>query len=144
MTHTTIGAFAAGALFSIGLGVSGMTQPEKVLGFLDVAGAWDMTLMFVMVGAIGAYMFFYRALRDDSQPVLHDVFTLPTRQDIDKSLVGGAALFGMGWGLGGLCPGPAFATLSTALPGVLVFTATMLVGSAAVGFMNNRKQSQLV
>ncbi len=143
MSHRTLGAFAAGTLFSIGLGVSGMTQPERVLGFLDVAGAWDMTLGFVMVGAIAAYMFFYRALRGEGQPVLNRVFAVPTRRDIDASLLGGAALFGVGWGLGGICPGPGFATLSTALPGVLVFMTTMLLGSAAVGFANKRKQTSV-
>lgn len=144
MNHLLLGAFAAGTLFSIGLGVSGMTQPERVIGFLDVTGAWDMTLGFVMVGAIAAYMFFYGALRGEGQPVLNLVFAVPTRRDIDAPLLGGAALFGIGWGLGGVCPGPAFTAVSTALPGLLVFMTTMLLGSAAVGFANDRKQTRLV
>ncbi len=121
-------AAASGALFGVGLLISGMTQPAKVVGFLDVLGAWDPSLAFVIGGAIAVYSVLFRLTRGRSQPWLDVKFHLPTRSDIDLPLIAGAALFGVGWGLGGLCPGPGLvAAASGSLP-ALAFVAAMLVG----------------
>ncbi|TKC98747.1 DUF6691 family protein [Polyangium fumosum] len=121
-------AFAAGALFAAGLGGSGMTDPTKVLGFLDVTGAWDPSLAFVMLGAVGAHFVTLRLILRRGGPIFGGSFQIPTRKDIDVQLIAGAAVFGVGWGLGGYCPGPALASLSTLAPAVLVFIATMVAG----------------
>lgn len=126
-------ALGSGALFAVGLGVSGMTLPERVIGFLDVAGRWDPTLAFVMMGAIPAYALLFRMVRSHDKPVFHHEFGVPTRTDIDRRLLLGAALFGAGWGIGGLCPGPALTNLTTAIPGIAAFTAAMVVGSLLPG-----------
>lgn len=117
--------FGAGALFGAGLLVSGMTRPGKVLGFLDVAGAWDASLAFVMLGAIGVHAAAYQWLRRRDPNAALDV---PPDRLIDARLLGGAALFGVGWGLGGFCPGPALTSLGALAPGALVFVVAMTVG----------------
>jgi uncharacterized membrane protein YedE/YeeE len=121
-------AFVSGLLFAIGLGVGGMTQPAKVTAFLDFVGDWDPSLAFVMIGAIAVYAPLYRLIRRLPTPLLSSTFTLPTRTDIDRRLLGGAALFGVGWGLGGFCPGPALTSLAAGEPEVLIFVASMLTG----------------
>ena len=121
-------AFFAGMLFAIGLGIGGMTQPERVVGFLDVAGRWDPSLAFVMVGAVGVYGILFRLIRRRARPVLSPAFSIPSRRTIDRRLVAGAALFGIGWGLGGYCPGPGIVSLATGAPAVLVFVTAMLTG----------------
>jgi uncharacterized membrane protein YedE/YeeE len=126
----TIAALFAGALFGVGLVVSGMANPQKVVGFLDVAGDWDPTLAFVMGGALLVTVPAFRLILRRPRPVLADGFALPTKSDVDGRLLGGAALFGVGWGLSGFCPGPAVAALSTGLTPVLAFVAAMLVGMA--------------
>ncbi len=124
-------AAASGALFGGGLLISGMTQPAKVVGFLDVTGVWDPSLAFVIGGAVVAYAVVFRLARRRSDPWFDVAFHLPTRNDIDISLIAGAALFGIGWGLGGLCPGPGLvAAASGSLP-ALVFVASMIVGMLA-------------
>ncbi len=120
--------FALGALFAIGLGISGMTQPTKVIGFLDVAGHWDPALMFVMGGAVVVTFLGYRWVLRRPLPLLAGRFDIPTRSDIDASLLGGAALFGIGWGLAGFCPGPAIVALAGGSLDVLMFVAAMFVG----------------
>lgn len=100
-------AFVAGLLFAVGLAVSGMTDPAKVLGFLDVAGAWDPSLAFVMVGAIGVHFFAARWAKSVKSPVLGGRFAIPAETAINRQLLVGAALFGVGWGMAGYCPGPA-------------------------------------
>lgn len=121
-------AALAGGLFGVGLAVSGMTRPEKVLGFLDVAGKWDPSLAFVMLGAIAVHMVAHRLTRGRSAPLFDSQFHLPTRKDVDRKLLVGSALFGIGWGLGGLCPGPGIvAAAAGALP-ALVFAAGMTIG----------------
>jgi hypothetical protein len=102
-----LAALACGLVFGAGLALSGMTNPAKVLAFLDVAGAWDATLAFVMGGALAVNAAAYAATRRRASPLFADAFALPTRRDLDARLLGGAALFGVGWGLVGLCPGPA-------------------------------------
>lgn len=121
-------AFAAGVVFAIGLGISGMTIPAKVIGFLDFFGSWDPSLMFVMGGAVVVYFIAFRVIRGYSAPVLGDRFHLPTRKEIDKRLLFGSALFGVGWGLAGYCPGPALTSLPTASTPIITFVASMLIG----------------
>ncbi len=120
--------FIAGAMFAIGLAVSGMTQPAKVVGFLDFAGDWDPSLAFVMIGAIGAYFPLYRWILRRSLPVFGAQYFLPTRTDLDAKLLTGAALFGIGWGIAGFCPGPALASIGTTSSTVLLFVGAMLCG----------------
>ena len=123
--------FAAGALFAAGLLVGGMTQPQKVVQFLDVGGAWDPSLAFVMAGAIAVHAPAYLLARRRDGPWAGGSFSLPTRRDIDPPLVLGAALFGLGWGLAGYCPGPAVTALGTGRPDVLVVVASMVAGMLA-------------
>ncbi|CAO4147894.1 hypothetical protein LPLAFNJD_LOCUS2560 [Methylorubrum aminovorans] len=124
----TASAFAAGLLFGLGLIVSGMADPAKVLAFLDVTGRWDPSLAFVMAGAVAVSAVGYRVARRRGRPVLASRFDLPTRRNIDLRLIAGAAVFGLGWGLVGLCPGPAL-TLLTVLPAqAATFVAAMAVG----------------
>jgi uncharacterized membrane protein YedE/YeeE len=118
----------AGVIFGAGLTLSDMVNPTRVLNFLDVAGSWDPTLIFVMAGGLAVTTVGYRLIFRRGSPVFGDKFNMPTRRQIDLPLVGGAALFGVGWGLAGICPGPALADLVTLEPKVLVFVAAMLVG----------------
>lgn len=115
-------------MFGTGLILSGMTNPQKVQNFLDIFGTWDPSLAFVMGGAIFVTAPGFWLVQRRSTPFFHDMFNLPTRKDIDTRLVAGAAVFGIGWGLGGLCPGPAVTSLLFATPGVLIFVPAMLVG----------------
>ena len=121
-------ALASGVLFGVGLVISGMTDPRKVLGFLDVAGHWDPSLLFVMVGAIAVHALAYRAIRGRSLPWLADRFMIPTRRDIDPKLLAGAAIFGVGWGLSGYCPGPAIVSMAAGGVPALVFVIAMVAG----------------
>lgn len=121
---TNLVAFASGLVFAVGLGIAGMTQPTKVLAFLDVFGAWDPGLALVMAGAIAVYMPVSWWARRMLAPRLH----LPTRKDIDAPLVLGSAMFGVGWGLSGYCPGPAIVSLATLTGPALLFGAAMLAG----------------
>lgn len=118
----------AGFLFGGGLALSGMTRPTKVLGFLDPFGRWDPSLMFVMMGAIGVHLFAYRLVRKRPSPLLAREFSIPTRRDIDLKLVAGSAVFGVGWGLGGYCPGPGLVSLASATSSVFVFVSFMVAG----------------
>lgn len=121
-------ALVSGALFGLGLGVSGMTLPAKVRGFLDVTGHWDPTLALVMVGAIAVHFTLFRVIVRRRAPLFDSRFHVPTRRDIDLRLVGGAGLFGIGWGLAGQCPGPALVNLATGTPTALVFRGAMTAG----------------
>jgi len=124
-------ALIAGLLFGLGLSLSGMLDPARVRGFLDIAGAWDPTLAFVLGGAVSVAGLGYVLARRLPRPAFAPAFELPTNRRIDRPLIGGAALFGIGWGLSGLCPGPAVAALSTGALPVAVFVAAMLVGMMA-------------
>jgi uncharacterized membrane protein YedE/YeeE len=124
-------AFACGVVFALGLGIGGMTRPDRVLAFLDVAGAWDPRLALVMLGAIAVYAPVYRLALSRPAPLFAPAFDLPTRRAVDAQLVGGALLFGLGWGLAGLCPGPALTALASGEPAAAGFVAAMLVGLAA-------------
>ena len=126
-------ALLAGLLFGMGLSVSGMIRPAKVENFLDVTGDWDPTLALVMGGALLVYLPAFRWLMKRPAPVLDSRFHLPERRDIDFRLVAGAILFGIGWGIGGFCPGPALAALVTGAGPVFAFVAAMLAGSWLAG-----------
>lgn len=117
-------AIISGLLFALGLGIGGMTQPDKVLNFLDPFGDWDPSLAFVMGGAIAIYMPVFWLARGRLTPRLH----LPTRKDLDLRLIVGAAMFGVGWGLVGYCPGPALVSLTTLTWPALLFGAAMFAG----------------
>lgn len=121
-------AFAAGLLFGLGLSLGGMTQPAVVLGFLDIFGAWDPRLVFVMAGAVLTTAIGYRLVLRRSRPLLAERFQWPTSRRIDTRLIGGAALFGIGWGTAGYCPGPALASLGAGVPALLVLVACMIAG----------------
>ena len=123
-----IGCFASGLIFGLGLAVSGMINPAKVLGFLDIAGAWDPTLLLVMGGALLVAIPGTHLVTKRPKPLLEGRFQLPTRKDIDVKLVAGAAVFGIGWGLVGFCPGPALAALGSGLWPVGLFFLAMLAG----------------
>ena len=118
----------SGILFSVGLAYSGMTIPAKVTGFLDVFGAWDPALLFVMIGAVGSFFVLRRATRSFARPVFDSEFYLPDKRTLDAPLIVGAAMFGVGWGLLGFCPGPALASILTFEPQVFVFVAAMVAG----------------
>ena len=121
-------SLASGLLFGLGLVVSGMSDPAKVLNFLDVAGAWDPSLAFVMGGAVAVTFVGFRWVFRRVRPVHIDRFHLPTGRDVDRPLVLGSAVFGLGWGLSGFCPGPAVTALPLLAGGTIVFVPAMLVG----------------
>lgn len=117
-----------GLLFALGLAVSGMVQPEKVIAFLDVLGDWDASLAFVMVGAIGVYAVAWRRLGRWPRPLLAPRFSHPSPTRVDGRLIAGAVLFGVGWGLSGFCPGPAVVALGAATRAAAWFVPAMLAG----------------
>lgn len=121
----SLSTFFAGLLFGAGLTVSQMVNPTKVIAFLDIGGKWDPSLAFVMGGALVVTFIGYKYVLKSPAPFFDDRFRLPTRQDIDSPLIVGAAVFGIGWGLAGLCPGPALASLSFAGTNGLIFVASM-------------------
>lgn len=135
MTITVLRSFAAlvsGAIFGFGLSLSGMLDPTRVIGFLDVGGGnWDPTLAFVLGGAVTVATVGMALVRRMATPVLDDRFHLPPPGRIDRPLILGSTLFGLGWGMVGLCPGPAVASLSMGLAPTMLFVAAMLVGMVA-------------
>ena len=133
-----IAAVLAGALFAFGLAISGMADPARVTAFLDVTGAWDPTLAFVMFGAIAVHLPFVRLAKQRARPILGDAFHWPTLKQIDARLVVGSALFGVGWGLSGYCPGPALVSLGRASAGTFVFMLAMCAGIALTRFVTSR------
>jgi len=124
-------AFVAGVVFAVGLGLSGMTNPEKILGFLVVTGRWDPSLLLVMGGAVAVHFGFAQWALRARKPLLGGAFELPSRAQIDGRLVVGSILFGVGWGAIGYCPGPAIVDLVAPSPSLLVFVAAMVSGIAA-------------
>ena len=125
----SVAALLAGTLFGLGLAISHMVEPAKVLAFLDVAGRWDPTLPLVMFAAVGVSMLAYRAILRRPRPLFGARFRLPTRTEVDRPLVGGAAIFGIGWGLAGYCPGPAIAALGLGTWEAPVFVGALIIGS---------------
>lgn len=128
MMRRSLFALVAGALFGGGLAVSGMADPQRVRGFLDIFGAWDPTLAFVMGGALVPMALAWAVQKRMAAPIADIRFALPTRRDVDPSLIGGAVLFGIGWGIAGLCPGPAIADLALAPVPAAIFVTSMLGG----------------
>jgi uncharacterized protein len=123
-----LAAFAVGIIFALGLTISEMINPTRVIGFLDVAGHWDPTLLLVMAGALAVTAPIFPMILRRPKPLLAAQFTLPTKTRLDRPLILGAALFGAGWGLAGFCPGPALAALVSASPGVILFVIAMILG----------------
>ena len=135
-----ISEFAVGLLFGIGLILSGMTDPGKVIGFLDLFGAWDPSLALVMGGAILVGVFAFALAKKRTTTFLGGALALPTSQDIDRRLVVGGLLFGAGWGLAGFCPGPALVSLGSGQPKAAVFVLAMLAGMLVFEFSERRRQ----
>lgn len=121
-------SYFIGLIFGVGISISGMSNPAKVLNFFDIAGAWDPSLAFVMGGAVLVTFFGYRFVLQRPSPMLSDVFQLPTRQSLDLPLLAGSAVFGVGWGIAGFCPGGALPAIGTGRSEVLIFVAALLAG----------------
>jgi uncharacterized protein len=136
--------FAIGLIFGLGLVIAGMSNPAKVLNFLDVAGIgsgiWDPSLAFVLAGAIAVTFVGYKLVLRRGQPIFGEKFHLPTAQDIDARIIAGPAIFGIGWGLAGFCPGPAFTALTSGVPAA-IFVAAMLAGMLAARTIASRPMS---
>ena len=135
--------FAAGIvgfLFAVGLGISGMTDPQNVLSFLDIFGTWNPALAFVMIGAISVHFILYRLIRKREKPVLSAEWHIPSNSKITKSLVIGSILFGIGWGLAGYCPGPGITSLATFGARPLTFVAGMILGMLVFKAVDQRSR----
>ncbi len=132
--------FILGLLFGLALIVSGMGNPGKVLGFLDLAGNWDPSLAFVMGGAILVGVVAFQVARKRTQTFLGGALKLPTSKDIDKRLVVGSLTFGVGWGLAGYCPGPALVSLGSGQPKALIFVVAMLAGMGIYEILNRKSR----
>ncbi len=131
--------FLVGLLFGLGLILAGMTDPSKVIGFLDLAGAWDPSLALVMGGAIFVGLFAFAAARKRATSLFGGAMQLPSSRDIDKRLIAGSLLFGAGWGLAGFCPGPALVSVGAGQPKAVVFTLAMLLGMIAFEMIERRR-----
>jgi len=123
-----LAALVVGFIFALGLGLSGMTQPQKVIGFLDLFGQWDPSLVFVMIGAILVHFVTYKLIRKKNSPLLSSQWHVPTKKEITPALILGSFIFGVGWALGGFCPGPAVTSLASFDKTPIIFVASMLVG----------------
>lgn len=135
-------AFIAGLIFGLGLLLAGMANPAKVLGFLDLAGAWDPSLALVMAGAIAVALLPFTLAKRREQSLLGLPMQLPNKREIDRRLIGGSLLFGIGWGIAGICPGPAVAILLTGHWQVLLFVAAMLIGMALFEALERRERAR--
>lgn len=133
--------FAFGLLFGAGLVISGMSNPAKVIGFLDISGQWDPSLAFVMGGAVVVFGVLYRLALRRHRPVLAAAYSVPDAKQVDTPLVAGALVFGVGWGLGGFCPGPAIVSAGFGDPRVWLFVAAMIVGMLLFRFVLRRTPS---
>ena len=131
---SALSSFLIGVLFALGLGLAGMTQPQKVVSFLDIFGNWDPSLIFVMIGAIGVHFILFKMITKRKTPVLTDCFHIPNKSSLDKKLIIGAALFGLGWGLVGYCPAPAVTALATMTLQPFIFVLSMLLGMVIYKF----------
>jgi uncharacterized membrane protein YedE/YeeE len=131
--------YLIGVLFGLGLMISGMTNPAKILAFLDLAGAWDPSLLFVMGGAVLVGLIAFYLAKRRTQSFFGGAMQIPTRRDIDRPLIVGSALFGVGWGLAGFCPGPALVSLGSGEIKALVFVLAMLVGMWIFDVWNQKK-----
>ena len=140
MKQNTI-ALLSGLLFGLGLGLSQMIDRERVLGFLDIAGQWDPTLLFVLGGAVGVTIIAFRFVLRLSHPLFGDRFFLPTKTTIDRPLLLGAGLFGIGWGLAGYCPGPGITALTLGMWNPVIFVISAIVGSLTCRCISTRPKS---
>jgi len=131
-------AFLVGTLFGFGLAVSEMIDPARVIGFLDVTGRWDPTLLFVMGGALAVTLPGFPLILRRARPLLAEFFALPTKSKLDGSLIVGAIIFGIGWGIAGFCPGPALAALASGSPAVALFVVAMIAGQWAASLLETR------
>lgn len=138
LVHRLVPPLVSGTLFGAGLTLSGMTDPARVRGFLDLFGDWDPTLAFVMGGAVLVMAVAWRIRARMARPLFGERFALPDRSDLDPALLAGSALFGIGWAIAGLCPGPAIASLALAPLAVLPFVAAMLGGMAIQSILAQR------
>lgn len=140
-------SYLIGLIFGIGISISGMANPAKVINFFDIAGAWDPSLAFVMGGALIVTFIGYRFVLTRPAPVLATGFLLPTRRDLDLPLLGGSAIFGIGWGIAGFCPGGALPALGTGRSEVVLFVAALVAGIIAAKGLQaaiaNRRPSQV-
>ncbi len=134
-------SYIVGLVFGVGIMISGMANPAKVLNFFDIAGTWDPSLAFVMGGALAITVFGYRFVLKQPAPRLADTFHLPTRQDVDLPLVAGSAVFGIGWGIAGFCPGGAIPALGTGRVEVFVFIAALLAGILTAKALRRRNRA---
>ena len=125
---TSLAALLSGVIFGLGLAISEMINPARVTAFLDITGEWDITLLLVMGSALAFTIIGFPLSTRKAHPILAEKFTLPTKTSLDMPLLSGAVLFGIGWGLAGLCPGPAIAGLASADPSVFLFVAAMIAG----------------
>ncbi|AXE30006.1 hypothetical protein DK842_08935 [Chromobacterium phragmitis] len=135
-----VSAFLAGLIFGLGLIVAGMANPAKVLGFLDIAGRWDPSLALVMAGAVAVALPAFALAKRRDRALLGDEMQLPAARRVDRRLVLGSLVFGAGWGLAGVCPGPALVLAGAGLPGGLLFLAAMLAGMALQGWSGQKKR----
>ncbi|ENM5746291.1 YeeE/YedE family protein [Vibrio mimicus] len=139
-------SLVAGLLFGVGMVVSGMADPAKVIGFLDVTGVWDPSLMFVMGGALAVFMpAYFLLIKSQAKPVNAKVFCLANNTKIDRRLISGSVIFGLGWGLVGICPGPIVSSLALGNIGAWVFFPAMMVGLGLTNLLiriRNRKETQ--
>lgn len=142
-----VSALISGVLFGAGMAISGMVEPQKVIGFLDVMGAWDPSLAFVMGGALMVFMpCYFLIIKPRHQALSGCEYSLPKGQRIDSKLISGSALFGLGWGIAGICPGPAVASLGLGNASIVIFFCAMVIGSllAKMIFGKNNNQPQIV
>lgn len=139
-----IATYLVGLVFGVGISISGMANPAKVLNFFDIAGSWDPSLMFVMGGALVVTFVGYRLVLARNAPLFETRFTLPTRRDLDLNLIGGSALFGIGWGIAGFCPGGALPALGTGRGEVFVFVGAMIAGLILARFLKGQSGKQAV
>lgn len=142
--RSMLAALVSGFVFALGLALSGMTQPSKIVGFLDVFGSWDPTLAFVMIGAVGVHFGTRLLVMKREQPLFQPRFVLPTNSTIDKPLIVGAVLFGAGWGLAGYCPGPAVVSLGSFAPAAVLFVVSMGAGMLLFSLYQRRLDRRLV
>jgi uncharacterized membrane protein YedE/YeeE len=137
-----LASFVSGLLFAMGLGIAGMTQPQKVMGFLDFTGASAPSLMMVMVGGIGVNALAYHLVaKRRAKPFFSESWALPTRKELDAKLIVGAAIFGVGWGLGGFCPGPGLVSLASGAVEAIVFSLAILVGMVICAFASRANEA---
>ena len=137
-----LASLSAGLLFGFGLALSGMTHPQKVLGFLDVAGTWDASLLFVLGGAVGVTLISFRFILRLGKPLLAERFVITRETHIDRPMILGAILFGIGWGISGYCPGPAIALIAAPNWELLAFLPAAILGAVAEKYFELRSQKR--